>query len=107
MVHGGEVHTFDFDPEQSRPTWGAFSKLGICYHEMDYFAYKGVIEGVLKGKKSYVICDGDHDQKTKELETFAPMIEKGSLISVHDWIAEVGRRDWTRHGVHFATWVKE
>lgn len=123
-VIDAKVHTFDYDPEQSRPIRGAFEKLGIIYHEMDYLEHKEFVKALLRGRRSYVICDGEHSQKALELATFAPAITPGSLISVHDYYAEVRdediqetigknnlkefqRSEWCRHAVFFATWVKE
>jgi cephalosporin hydroxylase len=123
-VVGAQVHTFDYDREQSKPVWGAFERMGIQFHNMDFLEHKDFVAALLRGRKSYVICDGEREQKALELETFAPHITPGSCISVHDYYSEVHpedieetigvnglvpfqRSEWMRHAVMFATWIKE
>lgn len=120
LVFDAEVHTFDINPSESEPARKAMDKLGVRFHDMDYMEHKDFVAALLRDRKSYVICDGDHEHKANEINTFSPLITPGSVISGHDYWAEFKTEDvqtgnlkpfaqneWTRHSVLYATWIKE
>ena len=118
-----DVYTVDKNAEFSTKARKAFPRLGIDFEEYDYLEDPDRILEYIAGRKVYLICDGDNENKHREFNFFVPLLAVGSVVSVHDWGHEVtmsdieetvreckmrpfGERDWLRHGVAFATFVK-
>ena len=123
-VLGVPVYTFDRDSSFSEKAKPGLDRLGVEFHELDYMTDKDKVLECIAGRKVYLICDGDNMSKTGEFNSYVPDLAKGSVVSVHDWLSEVsyadikdtvdkyemrpfGVRDWMRHLVMFATFVKE
>jgi hypothetical protein len=60
------------------------SKLGVEYMQADVFSEvaRQRIQTIIGDKPTWVYCDGGN--KRVELQTFAPLIPSGSIISAHD-----------------------
>lgn len=125
-LKGIPVYTFDRDASFSAEAKPGLDKLGVGFFELDYMTPHGieVVMSCIAGRKVYLICDGDNKAKADEFNIFVPSLASGSVVSVHDWWAEMtpndigetvekyklrpfGVRDWFRHQVRFATFVKE
>lgn len=110
---GVPVYSFDIEPALHRDIDPVLDKLGVQTYDMDVFSEAGLVEiqSLAKGPV-YLICDGG--DKEREFATFAPMLEVGSVVSVHDWGTEVRNLtgvqmfqfegdDWSAHDSRFAT----
>ncbi len=66
-----------------------FKKLDVNFIVDDCFSDKSIeaINVYTKDTPVLMICDGGF--KTKEFNTFAPLLPEGSIIAVHDWDKEV------------------
>lgn len=126
LVKGIPVYTFDRDTDLSIPAQPAMNRMEVIWQQTDYLTDAGIADVMcaIANRRVYLICDGDNANKATEFNTFVPLLKKGSVVSVHDWHAEVhpediketverynmrffGERDWFRHHTMFATFVKE
>jgi hypothetical protein len=100
-----------------------FEALGVNYEQHNVFQGPGHerARAAVTGKPIYLFCDNGN--KPEEFKMFVPMLESGSVVSVHDWTAEIRpehveavvaehklepfRQDlWLKHAAIMATWKK-
>ena len=81
IERGIPVHTVD---KVMRHKPRLLAHLGVVYHEQDIFApeIKGLIEDAAAAGPLWLFCDGGN--KKLELQTYAPLLPSGSIVSAHD-----------------------
>jgi len=67
----------------------AMVKLGAKYLQADIFDGK-TVPGLIKTMPHPMILFCDNGNKPREFQTFAPMLQSGDIIAVHDWTEEFG-----------------
>jgi hypothetical protein len=118
------VHTFDINAYALESGTGPlFKRLGVSYSQVDIFADSGAaqVRRAIGTAPAYLICDNGN--KPREFQTFVPGLSSGSIVSTHDWGAEIHGADveqtvaandlrpyrpelWSTSGAMFATWLK-
>ena len=85
VAQGAHVITFDPHPEPEGEPWDTHKKmLSITHYNLDVFDPKVVdmLEIIISENRVLIYCDGT--QKPHEFKTFAPMLQEGDVIMVHD-----------------------
>ena len=90
-----------------------FDKLDVDFVVDDVFSEESIkkIKEYIKDTPVLLICDGGH--KTKEFNTFVPMLPDGSVVGIHDWGIETNMEgiketvdQFKMHAVKQDSWIK-
>lgn len=81
VERGIPVHTVD---KVNRHNGRLLAHLGVCFHEREIFTPEigGLIDDCAAHGPLWLFCDGGN--KKLELQTYAPKLPSGSIISAHD-----------------------
>jgi hypothetical protein len=83
-----ELHTYD---PIRKPTKRELFGPSVYFHNEDAFKSKGLVQLCKSDKRKFLFCDGF--DKKRELLTFAPLLNRGDMVGVHDYPTRLWR-DW-------------
>lgn len=88
QVRGMDFETFDIN--EAPPGTPGFTRCDV-FDESEFGGLREVAAFIDGYPKMILLCDGG--DKPREVRTFAPFLDAGSLVVVHDWLVEIGPDD--------------